>query len=146
MMAQEGPNKLVEWWLAVREYGPTLRRGLADWWQAVRAEPVLLWETPGLRYALYGLGGLLVLWIGSVGTTMLAPPLPEGAKPEATSADFHALCSDPTCHTHFVVNREFGFRAFPVKCPTCNKETGNRAVLCTGEACTQRWVLPESEP
>ena len=47
-MAQEKPNRLTEWYLALREHAPTLRQGFGDWLEAVRAEPVLLWQTPAV--------------------------------------------------------------------------------------------------
>lgn len=131
---------------AFREHVPTLRRGIVDWWEAVVAEPALLWETPAVRYGVYGGGGLLAVWLVSLAATMLTPPAPEGAKAEATSADFHVICSNPECHKHFVVHREFGFRGFPVECPRCKERKGLRAVPCTGDHCTQRWILPEPNP
>ena len=145
-MAQEDPNRLVEWLLAIRAHAPTVRQGLTHWWEAVREEPALLWETPAVRYGAYALGGAVAIWLISLGVTMITPPLPEGAKPAATSADFHVICSDATCHTHFVIHREFGFHAFPVTCPKCKRRTGRLAVPCTGDDCTQRWVLPEPKP
>ena len=41
-MAQEDPNKLVEWLLAFREHAPVVRRRFLDWLEVVREEPVLL--------------------------------------------------------------------------------------------------------
>ena len=96
-MAQEDPNRLAEWLLVIREYVPTLRRGLADWWEAVTAEPVLLWETPAVRYGGYGGGGLLAVGLVSLTLTIYTPPEPEGARAEATSGDFRVTCFNPEC-------------------------------------------------
>ncbi len=145
-MAQENPNRLVEWLHAIRAHAPTVRQGFANWWEAVREEPVLIWETPAVRYGAYGLGGVITIWLASAGITMFTPPAPEGAKSEATSADFHVICSNSTCQTHFVVHREFGFRGFPVACPKCKEQKGLQAVPCTGDHCTQRWILPDPAP
>ena len=142
-MAQEKPNKLLEWYLALREHAPTLREGFSKWLEAVRAEPVLVWQTPAVRYTVYVLGGLLLAWFLSTAATLVTPPPPIGAREVATSADFHVICSDPYCRKHFVIRRAFGFSSFPVRCPHCEQSTGLRALPCTDDDCTHRWVLPE---
>jgi len=142
-MAQERPSRLSEWYLALREHAPTLRQGLADWFEAVRAEPVLLWETPAVRYAVYGIGGIALALCLSTAVSFMTPPPPTGARDAATSADFHVICGNPSCGKHFVIRRDFGFNGFPVGCPHCGRHEGLRAVPCTADDCTQRWMLPE---
>jgi len=141
-MAYERPNKFVEWYEAVREHAPAMRRAVKDWWGQVREEPWLIWETPAIRYATYGIGGLLIVWSVTFAIGLLTPPLPPNARPEATTADFHVICTDSSCHHHFVINRDFGFDDFPVACPKCGKETGMAARMCNSPTCRGRWVTP----
>jgi len=145
-MAQEKPSKLAEWVVAIRAHAPELRRAAGEWCEQVRDEPVLLWETPAIRYGVYGLCAMLLVACISFGIRMITPPAPAGAGPEATTADFHVLCAHPECGAHFVIHRKFGFSRFPVECPHCGRTSGQRAVPCTAEDCTQRWVLPTGEP
>jgi len=145
-MAQEKPSKLVEWYLALREHAPTLQQGLADWFEAVRNEPVLLWETPAVRYAVYGIGGIVLATCVSLAVSFMTPPPPTGAQEAATSADFHVICANHNCGKHFVIRRAFGFDDFPVPCPYCGRDEGRRAVPCTADDCTRRWILPEADP
>jgi len=141
-MAQENPNRLVEWYLVLRRQGPALRQHLEDWVAAVKEEPRLIWETATVRYAAYGVGGLLSVWLVTWLGAALAPPPPADAKPQATTADFHVICTNPECGEHFVINRKFGFNKFPVACPKCNRESGMAARLCNSSACQGRWVVP----
>jgi hypothetical protein len=142
-MAQEGRNRLAEWLLLIREQVPVVRQRFEDWLSAVREEPVLLWETIAVRYAFYGVGGLLLVWAVSGVTGLLTPPPPARARPAATAADFHVVCRDTVCAKHFVIHREFGFRNFPVVCPACEQQTGARARRCNSQTCRGRWVAPE---
>ncbi len=142
-MAQEKPNRLREWYLAFREHAPTLRQGFGDWLEAVRAEPVLLWQTPAVRYAVYSVVVVVLALSLRWGVSAMTPPPPTGAREVATSADFHVICAHPDCGKHFVIRRAFGFNGFPVSCPHCGQSEGLRAVSCTADDCTQRWMLPE---
>lgn len=142
-MAQEKPNRLVEWYLLIKRQAPVLREHLLDWSQAVREEPTLLWHTPAIRYAVYLLVGVLLVTTVGWGVNMLTPPPPPGAKPEATTADFHVLCTNPACGVHFAVRRPFGFDDFPVVCPHCHEKSGFAARRCPSPTCKGRWVVPE---
>lgn len=141
-MPQEKPNRLVEWWLLLKRQTPVLRQHAADWLAAVREEPWLIWHTPAIRYATYGLCGLALVWIVTGAVGMLTPPPPPGAQPRATTADFHVVCTNPSCGEHFVINRKFGFKAFPVKCIKCEQNTGYAARMCNSPTCKGRWVVP----
>jgi len=141
-MAYEDPNRLTEWLAAVREHVPTLRRSFGEWWAQIRDEPALLWETPPVRYGAYGVGGLLFVWMMTFAIEMITPPPPAGARPEATTADFHVVCTNATCKHHFVIHREFGFDDFPQRCPKCKKESGQAALRCSSKTCNGRWVAP----
>ncbi len=141
-MAQEERNRLIEWYLLIREQAPVVRQRLEQWAQAVREEPALLWNTPAVRVATYVLGGLITLWMLTWAVNLAVPPQPASARPEATTADFHVICVNETCNHHFVVHREFGFRGFPVVCPQCQQETGLAARRCNSRACNGRWVAP----
>jgi len=141
-MAQEKPNRMAEWVVVVRNRMPVLRHRFGDWVEAVRAEPVLIWQTPAVRYSAYAAGGVVGAWlVVTVASVFLLAP-PPGAEPQAVSADFHVLCTNPDCATHFVIHRAFGFDAFPVECPTCRRASGVRAERCHFPACGGRWVAP----
>lgn len=142
-MAQEHPKPWNEWLDAARTQTSILRERLDEWLAAVREEPVLIWQTTGVRYATYGVGGLIVLWMASGVLGILVPPPPENARPAAGTADFHVVCMDPDCGYHHVIHREFGFRKFPVVCPKCEQRTGARARPCNSKACGFRWVAPQ---
>ncbi len=62
-MAQEKPNRFVEWLLIARENYPVLRRRLSAWWEAVREEPALIWRSRGIRYAVYSFALIILLWV-----------------------------------------------------------------------------------
>ncbi|MGB2984289.1 MAG: hypothetical protein WBE26_00260 [Phycisphaerae bacterium] len=141
-MAQERPNRLTEWLLLTRKQVPVVRQHFENWLAAVREEPALVWQTPAVRYATYGAGGLMLVWIATWVAGGLAPPLPEDARP-ATRADFHVVCTNPECGYHFVIHRKLGFHGFPVKCPRCQQKTGTQARRCNSPTCRGRWVAPE---
>jgi len=141
-MAQERPNRLVEWVALIRKNAPIFREQARDWMSEVREEPRLLWEASAIRYAIYGVGAILAIWSVTFLIGMLTPPPPLGAKSEATTADYHVICSDPACGYHFVVQREFGFRGFPIQCPKCNKQAGVSARRCNSATCMGRWIAP----
>jgi hypothetical protein len=141
-MAQEGPNRWAEWLAAVRQGAPRVREAFDAWLGQVREEPSLIWQTPVVRYVTYCTLGLLGVWMVTAGVELITPPPPASAKPEATSADFHVVCSDSSCGQHFVIHREFGFRKFPVECARCKKPKGSAARRCSSPDCQGRWVAP----
>ncbi len=142
-MAQENPNRLVEWLQLLRGHVPVIRQRFEGWVSAIREEPMLIWQTAVVRYTVYGLGVVVLLWGVSTIAGSLVPSPPANARPEATKADFHIVCSNPDCGYHFVIHREFGFRKFPVVCPKCGKSTGEQARRCNSETCRGRWVVPK---
>lgn len=140
-VAQERPNRLAEWVVVVRTQAPVLRRRLGEYIHAVREQPILLWETPVVRYGVYGTGLVLAAFLlAVVGRSFL--PHAHDARPPAATADFHVVCTTPSCGRHFVINRKFGFDDFPVECPACRKTSGMSAVRCTTDECRGRWVVP----
>jgi hypothetical protein len=141
-MAQEKPNRFVEWYLLAKAHWPVLHERFREWCAAVREEPILIWETPAVRYTAYGLAGMIGLVITLKVGGALVPPPPVGAKATATTADYHVVCSDANCGHHFVIHRKFGFRGFPVECTKCGKPTGQRAVRCNSKTCQGRWIAP----
>lgn len=143
-MAYEGPNRLFEWYQASRAQVLALRRGFGNWMDQVREEPSLIWETPAVRYVVYGFGALISVWSVTFLIEFITPPPPSGARPQASTADFHVICEDATCNQHFVVHREFGFDDFPVQCTKCGKQTGEAARPCNSTTCQGRWVAPTS--
>jgi hypothetical protein len=141
-VSQERPNRWAEWVLIVRERVPILRARLVEWAGACREEPVLLWHTPAVRYGLYLIGLLIVAWSATWIVRAAAPAPPTGAKERADTADFHVVCTSPSCGEHFVIHRRFGFDDFPVPCPACKQKTGSAARLCASSTCRGRWVVP----
>lgn len=140
-MAQEDRNRLIEWLDILRDRVPFMRERVADWVADAREEPALVWETPAVRYTVYALGGLMLLWVAS-GVAGSIAPMPTNAVPQATTADFHVVCSDNWCSQHFVVNRSFGFNQFPIPCAKCGMQTGVRSLRCYSNTCGGRWVAP----
>jgi len=141
-LAQEKPNRLAEWLTLARRNAPVARQRFAEWWEAVREEPRLAWESYLVRYPAYALGGLLVVFLVSTAIGFISPPLPRSAQPSASTADFHVVCTEPACGHRFVINRGFGFDDFPVTCPKCRKLTGHAARPCYSTSCNGRWVAP----
>ncbi len=141
-MAQERPNRLVEWVMLIRKNVPILREQARDWALEVRDEPRLLWEAAAIRYVAYGVVAVFLVWGVTFAVGMLTPPPPAGARAQATTADYHVICSDPSCGYHFVIQREFGFHGFPIQCPMCKKQAGASARRCNSSSCGGRWVAP----
>ena len=141
-MAQEGPNRLFEWLNLIREEAINVRDLVGDWLEQVREEPALIWATPVIRYATYGVAATVVVWVVSGVAGAITPPPPASARPAATTADFHVVCTVTHCEHHFVIHREFGFHRFPVQCPRCQRETGVSARKCSSPTCMGRWVAP----
>ncbi len=142
-MAQEKPNRFVEWLLIARQNYPVLRRRLAAWGEAVREEPALIWRTAATRYTIYLLGLIVLLWGASAVSHSLAGVTSESIPDRATTGDFHVVCSRVDCEHHFVIHRKLGFDDFPVKCSKCEQETGTAARRCTSQECKGRWTAPE---
>jgi hypothetical protein len=141
-MAYQKPSPFSEWLLILRERWPVMRRQAGEWVGQVREEPILLWQTPAIRYCMYAVGVLIFIWLISIAAGSIAPPLPEEAKARAKTADFHVICTDERCMHHWMINREFGFDDFPVQCPKCNQMTGRQAVRCYSGECKGQWVVP----
>lgn len=141
-MAQESPNRLAEWVLLVRRQAPVIKQQFADWLDACKQEPRLIWETAAIRYTTYLVTGMIVVQVVLSSVTAFQPPLPPSAKAAATTADFHVICTNSACATHFVIHRSFGFDDFPVQCPLCKQETGLAARQCLSSKCHGRWVVP----
>lgn len=134
-------SRLVEWVMLLKdEWLPSQRARLVAWYEAVRAEPVLIWQTPTIRYGVYGLGGLLAVWLLVWALSLLEPPAPAEVRARARTANFHVVCTNPDCGNHFMIAREFGFKKFPVECPQCHQRTGQRAMRCNSRACRGRFV------
>ncbi|MHC5110095.1 MAG: hypothetical protein ACYTHJ_09475 [Planctomycetota bacterium] len=139
-MAEEKPNPLAEWIIAIRAHAPVIRQRFSNWLEACREEPTLIWQTDAVRYATYALSGIIAIWMIAVAIDLVTPPVPESAKPEATTADYHVICT--SCDTHTVIHREFEFDDFPVKCTGCDSMNGRRAVRCSSSTCRGKWMVP----
>jgi len=144
-MAQERPNRLVEWLLLARKQAPIVKQHFLDWLDECRQEPRLIWETAAVRYTTYLIAGMILIKVVSTSVTAFAPPPPASSKPLATTADFHVLCADSACRAHFVIHRRFGFDDFPVQCPVCKKETGQAARQCLSAKCRGDWRIPSAK-
>lgn len=141
-MAQESPNRLSDWYLAIRAWLPTARVRLHEWYAQVREEPRLIWETTAIRCGVYVVGAALVFWLLATIISLVTPPPPADALPPAQEAYFHVICASPSCGHHFTIYRKKSFDDFPVACPRCRKETGQLARQCFSSACRGRWVVP----
>ena len=134
-------SRLIAWYLLIKdEWLPAQRQKLGEWWSAVREEPRLLWDTPQVVYGLIGLGGLVVILVAVSLLNAFTPPPPANARPEATTANFHVVCSRSECLHHFMIERNFGFDDFPVECPRCHHQTGQLALRCRSNTCGGRYV------
>lgn len=134
-------NRWTEWLEITRERKDVARLALREWWVAVKAEPELFWQTPAVRYAAYGLGALMVIFAMRTAIEMLQPVDPKLMTPRAKTANFDVICSNPQCRQHFLIERKFKFRRFPVTCRYCDQETGRQALRCTSEACRGKLVM-----
>lgn len=125
---------------AFRAWLPTVKLRFLAWLEACREQPILIWHTSAVRYSVYGIVGLIaILTIRGIANSFVPPVLVERAE----TADIQVLCSDPNCGKLFVINREFDFDDFPVKCPACQKETGVRALRCASPTCGGILVAPQ---
>ncbi len=133
-------NKFAKVVVTFREWLPTVKPYLAERYAFVRETPGLVWRLPEVRYTILILGVLFVVSIlrFAGGCLSLAP---EGeVQPLATTGDFHVICTNEQCKKHFVINRKFKFDDFPVACPTCKQETGQRALRCRSKTCQGQLV------
>lgn len=145
-MAQERPNRLAELLALARQGLPTLREQARMALARLRAEPGRVWEVAAVRYAVYGLVGLIATWILAFVVGLISPPPPPGARDPARSADFRIVCGDPQCGYNYVLRREFGYEGFPAACHRCKKVTGVPGRRCFSPRCEGRWIAPvESE-
>jgi hypothetical protein len=138
-MPVEKESKTSQWISALREWLPTVGPRLKEWWEVVRENPRLIWETTNVRWAALAVAVLVSLFMVRGCVTAI---IPASRGEPAETALFHVTCTNPGCHHHFVIEREFGFDDFPVQCPKCGKETGVHAVLKPG-AGGGRWVPRE---
>jgi len=125
---------------AFREWAPTVRPRLTDWWQHVREEPALFFQTTNVRYVAWGMVALVAILMAGWFAGALMPSAPKGAGAPSQMVQFHVLCDDPACGDHFVIQRKVSFSKFPVECPKCGKKTGYRAVLSTTGG-KKEWVI-----
>ena len=141
-MPVQKDSKLGQWIAAIREGWPSVRARFDDWRDAVREEPVLIWQTSAIRYSVYGLGALIAV---SLLIWAVEAVQPVEVAPTAETADFHVLCTASGCGHHFVINEEFDFDDFPVVCPKCQNKNGYRALHCVSKTCRSRWVVPNKK-
>jgi hypothetical protein len=136
----EKESRFSLWIGAFREWAPTVRPRLTDWWHRVREEPALFFQTSNVRYAACGAAALMAILMIGWFAGALTPPAPKGAGKPSQMAQFHVICDDPACGHHFVIQRKFSFNKFPIECPKCGKKTGCRAVLSTTSG-KKEWVI-----
>ena len=134
-------NHWVELWQATKEQAEAARGHLLEWLEAVREEPALIWATMPVRYTVYGVGGLTAIFLLRAVVGGLQVPAPAMTQPRATTAHFDVVCSSPDCGHHFVIERKFKFRKFPVRCPYCEQDSGQRALRCNSATCRGRLVM-----
>jgi len=134
-------NRIVAWYLLLKdEWLPGQRQKLGEWARACREEPVLIWETPQVRWGVICVSGLLAVLLVVWFVGWMVPDLPASAKPQAKTANFHVVCTNPACKHHFLIERKFGFDHFPVVCPRCKEKTGQLGLRCHSEKCGGKYV------
>lgn len=138
-------NQWLEAWAAAKEWSATIRVNLRLWWEAVKAEPALFWQTALVRYAAYTLGALVCVVTLRTAVAALQPPDTGKFQPRADTALFDAICYNPDCGKHFVIERKFRFHNFPVVCPFCKQKTGQRALRCASKTCRGKLVMTVEE-
>jgi hypothetical protein len=140
-MPRRERSRLTEWLVLLREeWLPAQWAGLVNWFQAVREEPYLAWETPQVRYGFYGLVGVLGLSVLIWALSLLEPPTPREYRTRAETANYPCVCANTDCGHRFMITRKFGFDDYPVACPRCGQQTGQRAVRCHSPSCKGRYV------
>ncbi|NOX59187.1 MAG: hypothetical protein GXP29_10065 [Planctomycetes bacterium] len=124
---------------AIREGVPAAKAKFGEWCETCREEPTLIWQTPAIRYVTYAVVGLVgVLTVSAVANSCV-PNI--DVQERATTTDHRVMCTNTDCANTFVVDRPFGFDDFPVTCPKCSKQTGERSVRCNSETCKGRWIV-----
>ena len=136
-------GKLTKLMVTLREWLPTVRPFLAERYAFARETPGLVWRLPEVRWSIIVLGVLLVVTLlrFSFGLFSLVPA--GEIQRRATTGDFQVVCTNEQCKKHFVINRKFKFDDFPVECPTCKQETGQRALRCRSKTCRGQLVPTE---
>jgi hypothetical protein len=142
-MPVDKESKAAAWIAALREWAPTVPKRVGEWWEAVREDPGLVWRTDAVRYSVYTIGAIIAICILSAVAESMTPPLPEGAGEYAETAFFDCLCTE--CGHHFVIERKFKFDDFPVVCPKCKKESGQRAERASSGPDKGKWVVQSGE-
>ncbi len=138
-------NQWVDLLEAAKERKENAREQFRDWVGAVREEPSLIWQTPIVRYGVYSIGGLMLLLFVNAGINAMAPAGGKRVEPRATTALFDVVCYNSSCGRHFVIERKFRFRRFPVTCPYCKEDTGHRAARCNSQQCHGKLVVTAVE-
>ncbi len=138
-------NQWIEAWEATKERSVALREQIRDWWEAVKREPALFWQTAPVRYTTYAIGAIVCIVALRTVIGALQPAGGPTFQPRAKTALFDALCYNPECRKHFVIDRKFKFRDFPVACPFCKQETGQRALRCASDTCRGKLVMTIEE-
>lgn len=126
---------------AIREGVPSLKAKLREWFDTCRQEPALFWQTPAIRYVTYGTGGVIGVLVVLMVVNSIAPSVE--VIEQATTTDHRVICTNTECANMFVIDRPFDFDAFPVTCPKCSKQTGERAQRCNSKSCKGRWMIRE---
>ncbi len=136
-------SKLTKAVIVFREWLPTVKPFLQERYAFVRATPGVFWRLPEIKYTALALGVLIVVLVLRFSVGFFSP-LPDGqVKPRATTGDFHVICTNQQCRQHFAIDRKFKFDDFPVECPTCKQETGQRALRCYSTTCRGQLVPTE---
>lgn len=138
-------NQWLEAWEATRERADAAREQIRQWWEDVRQEPSLFWQTVAIRYIAYALVGLAGVATLRTVVGALQPPDAGVFQPRATTANFDVICYNPDCGKHFVIKRKFRFHKFPVTCPFCKQKTGQHALRCSSDTCRGKLVITVEE-
>ncbi len=138
-------NQWLELWQATKEHTEAAREQFRVWRAAAKEEPQLIWETPAVRYGVYGVCGLVAVMMLRTGIGLLQPVDSGRFQPRATTAHFDVMCSNVKCGRHFKIERRFKFSEFPVDCPYCKMPNGERALHCNSDHCGGKLVITVEE-
>lgn len=138
-MPAPGRNRWSEFRETARERRDIARHEFNEWFNAAKQEPSLIWQTPAVRYGVYLIGGAMALLAAKTAIGLLQPS-PKEVVPRATTANFQVICTNQGCWHHFMIERKYRFKGFPVECPKCHQASGQQAMRCDSDTCRGRLV------
>ncbi|MBI5863502.1 MAG: hypothetical protein HZB38_03115 [Planctomycetes bacterium] len=119
------------------EYLARFREARANWradfrqWRAdVRENPALIFRSLGVRLLLWAALGIVMFYVVSRVFINLAPSATEGRLARTRLATLYVACTNPDCLHGATTEQTLDFKAWPLTCEQCGKQTAYRATLC----------------